>query len=198
MLIRSAARFLPWCVCWILVLAWARPIQGEQNAHALDGFLPGYSVARCLFIDERLVLEKGEDLYVLRAGDAVPGQPTVRLLEIDERGATLVAAHQSVHGQTTPDRILRLIPKADGGLEILSMSSVGRQQHATHPDLQDAGFVVRQSDGTVRRIDSPVLSQDGGQDPVAAAPQHHDGSSTGGDEAAVAIAVADSSPGQQP
>jgi len=100
--------------------AAAPPASAGTPAAAAARFeqaLPGFRVARVLWREGKLVLEHQGALVVLRAGDALPGRPLARLVQIDERGAVLREAaaapgQEEAAGVPVPDRLVRLEPSS--------------------------------------------------------------------------------------
>jgi len=65
---------------------------GSGVGKAPDRLPDGWGVARFLGDEGRMVIERGEDVAVLRQGDALPGRPGCQLQAIGRRSALLVDA----------------------------------------------------------------------------------------------------------
>lgn len=100
----------------VLAAGLAMPVAAADGHNGrLADHLPGYSVARCAFVQGKLVLEHEDELHVLRQGDTVPGLPRVRVHEISERRAVLFeAAIGANSGSAVPHRVLKIDEAPDG------------------------------------------------------------------------------------
>ncbi len=79
-----------------LLLLPVLPASAEGPQARFEQALPGFKIVRVLWREGKLVLEQEGKLVVLRPGDSLPGQPLMKLVEVNERGAVLREAAASV------------------------------------------------------------------------------------------------------
>ena len=105
----------------LAAFSWADPAVPEDP---LEKWLPGFSVARCMFPQGKLVLEHEGKLLVLRPGDRLPGRPEVRVYAIDEGQAVLLeSAAADGLPAAVPQRILKLVPDPEGAVAVTVLSA---------------------------------------------------------------------------
>ena len=169
------------CLCSVLLLiptvAFAEP-SGLLSKH-----LPGVEIARCMFPQGKLVLQRGEAFHVLRKGDPVPGEPGFRVLEITDHHAVLI---QGPKGSGTgeipaiPDRLVKIEKGIDGEVSVTLMSA--RMPRAEGPQLQTDDVIYspwRQSAGKAGEVGEEV---GGSKHAPLIAPRQVDEPSTGSKE----------------
>ncbi len=141
------------------------PSSAAETAAELADHLPGYSIARCLFPEGRMVLEHQGELLVLRQGDTLPGNPRVKVLRLDAEGALLAAAAAAGAGgahPAVPDRMIKITQGPAGEIDVTLLSA--RLPQNEEPELLEAGrTLVLGADG------EPVVGSAAGV-PAAGAP----------------------------
>ncbi len=113
-------------ICIFAFLAPAVPRADTLTGDTLSSLFPGLEVARCMFPQGKLVLSSGEDLLVLRRGDAVPGEPGLRVLEITDRHAVLIQGAKGTGPSDTlaiPERLVKIEKSLDGEVTVTVMSA---------------------------------------------------------------------------
>ncbi len=110
-----------------LLAGMLKPALGESARRpvTLDDYLPGYSIARCLFAEGRLVLEHEGEFLVLRQGDTLPGRPRIRLLEIGGSQAVLMEAQVATPATAVavPNRLIKIAKDPGGGVSVILVSA---------------------------------------------------------------------------
>lgn len=103
--------------------AWA----GSDRGLEAEDLLQGYSVARCLFSEGRLVLERDQQYVVLRQGDTLPGNSRVKVIRIAGDSAVLMEARatsgKAEHAGTIPERMIRISMDESGTVVFTLMSA---------------------------------------------------------------------------
>ncbi|MCG8456258.1 MAG: hypothetical protein MI919_08245 [Holophagales bacterium] len=115
--------------------------------------MPGFSIARCMFPQGRLVLEKGEELVVLREGDRLPGPEGFRVLEISRSRAVLARSAVGIPAAEGSAVATVLVP------ETLILIELG-------PEGTTAVTV-----GTARAVQEPLPPVDDGQALITLSPE---------------------------
>ncbi len=159
MLVRPTLPVLTACFFAFLVTADSRAETSAQSD--LASFFPGLEIARCMFPQGKLVLQHGEDFHVLRRGDAVPGEPGLRVLEITDRHAILIRGPKGSgpgDAPAIPDRLVKIEKKVDGEVTVTVMSA--NMPRVEGPEEPDAA-----------RIYSPWSSAGGVADDLETAPK---------------------------
>ncbi|MCP3963204.1 MAG: hypothetical protein GY719_35640 [bacterium] len=124
----------------LLVLA---PVTVAETPGKLADHLPGYSVARCLFPEGRLVLEREGELLVLRKGDTLPEMPRMKVLELDAEGALLgeaAAAGAAVTTSAVPERMIKITQTPEGVIDVTLMTAQPPENEEV--ELLEAGTVL--------------------------------------------------------
>lgn len=138
MSVRQSLSALVVCLFTVFAPAGAdTPVDGAVSSH-----LPGLKVARCMFPQGKLVLQHGVDFHVLREGDAVPGDPGLRVLEITERHAVLIQGPKGSGPSATPaipERLVKIEKKIDGEVTVTVLSA--RIPRMEGPEMQDEATV---------------------------------------------------------
>ncbi len=139
----SARKSLPALViCFFAFLVPAASQADTPADHTLSSPFPGLEVARCMFPQGKLVLWSGEDFHVLRRGDAVPGQPGLRVLEITDRQAVLIQGPKGSGPSDTPaipERLVKIEKSVDGDVTVTVMSA--RMPRVEGPEQQDEATI---------------------------------------------------------
>ncbi len=96
-------------LCLMTSLVWAAGAAGTDVAAGKrpDGLPDGWGVARFLGDEGRMVVERGEEVAVLRKGDPLPGRPGCRLEAIGRMSALLSDADPAKSDDGTGDASLR-------------------------------------------------------------------------------------------
>ncbi len=122
-------------------------------ARRFEEALPGFSIARVLWREGKLVLEHEGRFVVLRPGDRLPGRPLVELLEVGDGGAMLRDAAIARGGEAgapvaLPERLIKLArtPEGEGFSVVVLMASepssplpLVEEPPAAHPMGPDGG-----------------------------------------------------------
>lgn len=112
-----------WCLFAAFSLVVPPPVAtGGDLDWTFEDLLPGYSIARCLFAEGRLVLERGGEFLVLREGDKLPDRPRVRVLEIRDTYAVL-AEGLAADVAAVPERMVKITRDPDGAVGVTLMSA---------------------------------------------------------------------------
>ncbi len=140
MLVRPSLPALAACFFAFFVTADS---QAETSAQSdLASHLPGLEIARCMFPQGKLVLQRGESFHVLRRGDAVPGEPGLKVLEITDRHAILIQGPRGSGPSDTPaipERLVKIEKRHDGEVTVTVMSA--RMPRVEGPQQQDDATV---------------------------------------------------------
>lgn len=143
MSVRAYPCLVVFLACTLISLpSFADPVADTGVVGRLSEHFPGVEVARCMFPQGKLVVQSGELFHVLRKGDAVPGQPGLRVLEITDRHAILIQGPKgSGPGSTSeaavpiPDRLVKIEKRPDGEVTVTVLSA--RIPRAVGPELLD-------------------------------------------------------------
>ena len=113
-----------------------------ETAGKLADHLPGYSIARLLFPEGRMVLEHEGEFLVLRKGDTLPGMPGVKVLQLDAEGALLAeaAAFGEAAGSAVPERMIKITQTATGTIDVTLLTA--RPPQNEELDMLDAVLAV--------------------------------------------------------
>lgn len=122
--LRLDSRFAGLLIGLLLVAPVPRAI--AESTGGLEDHLPGYSIARALFEEGRLVLEHDGDFLVLRQGDTVPGRPRLKVLELNAKGALLaeaVAGAGALRQAAVPQRMIKITQAPSGSLSVVLLKA---------------------------------------------------------------------------
>jgi hypothetical protein len=149
-------------VLGLLLLLTGVGVAGEGD---LDQYLPGWSVARFLPSQGRMVLEHAGEMHVVRGGEEIPGLPGTRLRTIGPGGALIEIDSENLSVDDPRDRSkswLLLKSGKDGKPEIIVIYSM--PEEGLPPDLSAQTqeiLVSKTSSGSVLKH---VPVADGGND----------------------------------